>query len=355
MKILIISNYSGYFGSEKSLEDIVEALHGEHEIVTYMNPSVEIPQWYQENNHVKAVDLGVLSKSKKVFSVATIWRVIRIVRKERPDKILLNISLMPETMLACYIMRVPLYVFVRESLVDHKWLFYFYSRFLRWVSTKLVANSLYTSSMLGSSNKTTLLYNRIDAPEDIPLCVEKDMSDYEYDFIFVGRLSERKGIFLFLRALQELDKVLSDNINVAFVGDVKTGEEEILSYIIETQQTLQKIAVHIKGFQRNPLPFISSSKALVAPSLLPETFGRIIVEACSVGTPVISTDVGAYSEINPFDNLLFNPASMNDFVEKLETMVNIDYDEFLKLKKKAISYSKKYSFEEYKKSLGYII
>ncbi|WP_138380605.1 glycosyltransferase [Luteithermobacter gelatinilyticus] len=355
MKILIFSNYSGYFGSEKSLEDIFAALKDNNCVKTYMNPSVEIPSWYRIKNNVRCVDMNVLSKGRMRLSLNTVWKISQILRNEKPDKVIVNISLMPEVMFACRIMGIKLYVFVRESLSDYPKLYWLYRKFLIWVSEKLITNSKYTSMMLNGRDKVSLLYNRIDPPEGFSLETALAKTRYDYDLTFVGRLSERKGVLSFLSALNVLDSKLERTIKVAFVGNVKRGEEYILSRIFQAQADFKRVKITLFEFQNDPYPLIQASRALVAPSLLPETFGRILIEGCCVGTPVVSSDSGAYSEINPLQQLVFNRNSESDFVNKLEYILKLSTAELKILKKKAIISARKYQFENFKKTLVSVI
>lgn len=111
------------------------------------------------------------------------------------------------------------------------------------------------------------------------------------NFLFIGRLEKEKGIDLLCEAISEIDPegfVLS--LSVAGWGDL---DEELREKYRDIK------SIHFLGSvygERKKEVFLSH-QVLVAPSLVPETFGIIISEAYTYGMPVIASKLGAYTEI----------------------------------------------------------
>lgn len=106
--------------------------------------------------------------------------------------------------------------------------------------------------------------------DDFPFSAEKE--DY---VLFVGRLIPRKGIDLAVEVCREMGQRLV----VAGAGDPPDYGEY----------------VGVVGpKERGEL--MSKAKALICPSLYLEPFGGVSIESILCGTPVISTDWGAFSE-----------------------------------------------------------
>ena len=65
---------------------------------------------------------------------------------------------------------------------------------------------------------------------------------------------------------------------------------------------------------------MAQSIALVMPSICFETFGLVIIEAFSVGTPVIASRIGVLPELveDGVTGLLFNPGDADDLADKLQ-------------------------------------
>ncbi len=105
-------------------------------------------------------------------------------------------------------------------------------------------------------------------------------------FIYVGRLSEEKGIQTLLKAFTNSDKKL------VIIGDGNLKEEVLAA-------TKANKNISYKGFQEREVIMeeISKAKALIFPSEWYETFGLTIIEAFACSTPVIISDIGGHSEM----------------------------------------------------------
>ena len=102
--------------------------------------------------------------------------------------------------------------------------------------------------------------------------------------VAVGRLEPQKGFDLLLRAYAELQK-RGVTEPLVIVGEGKDREK-----LQELAQSLE-VTEHVvfAGFQANPYPWLAGAKVFVSSSRF-EGFCRVIAEALSVGTPVVSTD-----------------------------------------------------------------
>lgn len=112
------------------------------------------------------------------------------------------------------------------------------------------------------------------------------IQDLENYFIYVGRLEKSKGIDILLQAWKMLGKEAPKLI----IYGTGTMESWCKKYILENNL----ISVELKGFVSNDIvrEFIAYAKALILPTQWYEGFPMGIVEAFSVGTPVICSDLG---------------------------------------------------------------
>jgi glycosyltransferase involved in cell wall biosynthesis len=350
-KIFIFSNYSGGYGSEMSLADVYQAISDDYLVTTIMNPAVPIPQEYSKKYNVKELTFNVLSKKSLLPSPRSVLRLIMFLKKNKPDKVIANISVMPELYLACFICRIPLYIIVRESLIDFGKIFILYRLFLNICSKKIIANSQYTQSMFGKMRNVELLYNTIDDPI-IDTSNEKKIN---YDFIYLGRLSQRKGVKILFDALRKLSDKVDGVVRIVVVGGVKVGEESLVEEMKQCESICSNISLTWVGFQSDPTSYIQSSKFMVAPSLLPETFGRTIIESGILGVPVVSSDVGAYHEINPLKDFIFKSGDSHSLTNKMLALLQLSESEHQDLKSYVIKDSRKYSFNNYQQNLKSIL
>jgi glycosyltransferase involved in cell wall biosynthesis len=132
--------------------------------------------------------------------------------------------------------------------------------------------------------------------------------DGRHVILYIGRLSPEKGILVLLKAWKKLeDESATFNGELRIVGDGPSRE------IVERACTALRSARFI-GWQcpKDVLKTIQQSHAVVVPSLVPETFGRSVIEAWSCARPVLAASIGALSELvhDDVDGRLHTPADV---------------------------------------------
>jgi len=113
----------------------------------------------------------------------------------------------------------------------------------------------------------------------------------------VGRLSPIKGHIYFLRAIA---KVIRSNpyVRVWIIGDAPPKRE---AYRAELESMVRHLGLSEKveflGSRKDVPQLLSQVDVLVMASTVPESFGRVILEAQAAGAPVVATNVGGVVEI----------------------------------------------------------
>ena len=108
-------------------------------------------------------------------------------------------------------------------------------------------------------------------------------------FIYVGRLSEEKGI----RTLLDAWKTLSPPAPVLKL----VGEGPLEEFVRSAAAALPQVEVLGPRKPAEVLDLVARAQALVFPSEWYEGHPRVLIEALSVGTPIISSDIGAAAEV----------------------------------------------------------
>lgn len=77
------------------------------------------------------------------------------------------------------------------------------------------------------------------------------------------------------------------------------------------------------GEQSDPEPWYRRMDCLVAPSVAPESFGRVLIEAMVCGVPVIASRIGAYPEIveDGLTGILVEPADPRALAEAMDALL----------------------------------
>jgi glycosyltransferase involved in cell wall biosynthesis len=178
--------------------------------------------------------------------------------------------------------------------------------------------------------------------EDIKPVYEKE--DY---IIFVGRLSYEKGIMTLLQAMKELN----DEVKLLIVGDGPL-RDEVIKFI--QKNNLKNIKYLGPQKREKVLELIGKAKFLVFPSLWFEGFPMVLLEAFSVGTPVLASNLGGIPEIveEGVNGWLFDPFAKDNIayiIDKLTTDYEIVYKNTVQIKNIWLG---KYNLEIYKSILG---
>lgn len=147
---------------------------------------------------------------------------------------------------------------------------------------------------LTNFNKNILLQFKQIVPEKVyinPNFTKKSDPIIPYEkrenyFIFVGRIDQLKGIDILLKAW----KLMQNTMQKLIICGTGPMEDWCKQYIADNRLN----SVEMKGFVNNSevVKMIGNSKALVFPTQCYEGFPMTIVEAFSVGTPVVASDLG---------------------------------------------------------------
>jgi glycosyltransferase involved in cell wall biosynthesis len=168
--------------------------------------------------------------------------------------------------------------------------------------------------------RVTVVHNGI-APRDrrpVPLSGRGDPR-----VAFVGRLNQWKGYEIFVEAA---GRVGARNADVGFViaGSPPAGEEwreNDLRARAERSGLGDRIAV--LGYRPDAPELFDSVQIAVVPSLWPEPFGMVILEAMRSGCAIVATNHGGAPEIieNEVSGLLVPPGDVEALTAAIERLV----------------------------------
>lgn len=157
----------------------------------------------------------------------------------------------------------------------------------------IIANSKATGVALKvKQSKIRVVYNAI--PENNSLCVRDNNT---LTVGMAGRINRWKGQRLFVDAAQKTHERLPD-VKFVIAGEAFQGEEsireELENYIKEKK--LENTVI-LLGQVNDMNRFYNNIDIFVLPSIQPEPFGLVVIEAMEHGIPVIATNHGGPTEI----------------------------------------------------------
>ena len=117
--------------------------------------------------------------------------------------------------------------------------------------------------------------------------------------LFVGRLTERKGIMI----AEQLAKETGRPLHVAGTGDLPPPADCVYHGVVGWRE-------------RNRI--MGEARALICPTIYLEPFGSVAVEAQLCGTPAITTDWGAFPETVEHGVSGYRCRTMQEFVDAVD-------------------------------------
>jgi len=139
-----------------------------------------------------------------------------------------------------------------------------------------------------------------------------DLDDYKYEpdggdcFLFLGRPTPLKG----LEIAQECAKVAGVDLYIAGQGEYKN----LPSFV----KHLGVLSIEERS------KWMGGAKCVLAPTIYIEPFGGVPIEALLCGTPVITTDFGAFVETIPHGLVGYRCRSLEQFHWAAKNIGNID-------------------------------
>jgi len=170
----------------------------------------------------------------------------------------------------------------------------------------------------------------------------KPYEERDIDIIYLASISRAKGIYdvpLILRKVKER----IPNFKAVIIGRIsddlkKEFRETLKSYGVENNVTLLGYVDEIEKFE-----LLARSKVMIYPSYM-DTFAIVVLEALSVGTPVVAYGIPAI-KVNYKTNAVISTqiGNSDEIAEKtLEILGDREY--WKKLSKEAIIYSNTYNW-----------
>jgi glycosyltransferase involved in cell wall biosynthesis len=173
------------------------------------------------------------------------------------------------------------------------------------------------------NKKQIILWNGVKA---ITKNVSETKNDLKVKLLLIGRINTWKGQTLLIEAISLLKENERNGINVKILGDVYLNQQYLKNNLLEMIKASNlKNIIEILPFTSSPDKYYNWADIVIVPSLLPEPFGLVAIEAMSLGKLVIAADHGGLSEIieNNVSGILFEPCNANDLASKLsEIMCN---------------------------------
>lgn len=347
--LLFIHQSSELYGSDKTLLELVSGMKkkGYHPIVVLPGPGPLKEKLDQQA--IEVIITPVVKLTRKMFGPFNLlslpFQMIRSFKTISKATTGRQIDIVYSNTLAVLIG----IIYARRKKIKHIWhvheivekpkvIKHIFARLLSLrANTMTIHNSLATKHFWEKNgglnpNRSVAVWNGLTkptpplSPEEI-LKVRRDLFDCGPQHLviaLVGRINRWKGQMLLLEALKEnLHKY--DHLRLVYVGSAPPQQEiylENLNAAISASGLGDK--VRIVPFHENIWPVWESVDLPVIPTIAPESFGLVALEAMLCHKPVIAAAHGGLTEIVVHNStgLLFKPNDAGSLKMALEELIS---------------------------------
>jgi glycosyltransferase involved in cell wall biosynthesis len=260
---------------------------------------------------------------------SNVSKIIRIIRKHKIDIVHTNSGVVPAAAMAAKLSGRKHLWHIREWFGDFNKFWPLYAFYMRMLSDRIICVSETMATQFRERTKVKVIYNGFAVPDVGIPAIDTSLSDsLKTAELTLGCTSRirliRKGQEYLIEAVGILTKKSGKNIQIVLIGDYVPGYESqklVLEKLIDKYGLRQR--VHFLGHLTNPLPYYKLLDVFVLPSGEPEPFGGVVMEAMSMGLPVIGSNCGGTMEqINDGVNgYLFENQNSIDLAEKIENFL----------------------------------
>ncbi|WP_454851883.1 glycosyltransferase family 4 protein [Promicromonospora soli] len=230
---------------------------------------------------------------------------VRLIRRVRPDSMLVNTLTVPTWVVAARLAGVAPVCHVHEAEADASWVVRVGLAAPLLFARDVIANSATARDVVVSAvpmlrRRTRVIYNGVPGPPGgsavpLPAADGDARVGAPAQVVLVGRLSPRKGTDVALEAVALLRQAGRD-VRLTLCGSAFAGYEWFEHRLRGRAGEADLVgAVRFAGYA-DPWEWFARSDVVVVPSLV-EPFGNVAVQALLAGRPVVASRAQGLAEI----------------------------------------------------------
>jgi len=358
-KILCLHQGSELYGSDRSFLSAVESISTTGAVVNAILPSDGdlAPLLRATGSIVEFYPYGVLRKQKLKKPLLYTWEILRAIffyigKFRSYDVVYINTTVMLSALVAAAFYRLSakkIYCHIRE-IPDRKSIGFF--RFLLVLSgAKLIFNSEATRNSFKLSGR--VVYNGV---EELNFKVVEPKNTPAKNILLIGRINTWKGQSLLIDALEKLSEKSDFAFNARIVGSPFEGYEYLETELVRRVKANSVLdeKVQFFSFCSDPTQHYAWADYVLVPSIKPEPFGRVAIEAFSAGKPVVVAAHGGLIEIvtDRHDGYLFQPGNVDSLCQVLLGLSDSDSEPYRHLSRMAkLTYLERFSMKSYQENI----
>lgn len=313
-KVLYIITKSNWGGAQRHVFDLaINIQKDKYDVVVAAGGNGPLHEKLKAVG-IKTIPIGVLQRDTNVLKdSSSLLAIFRVIKSEKPDILHLH---SPKAgglgALSARLLRVPRIIYTVHGWTykeQRKGLEKFLIFIISWFTVVLAHKTIVVSkddfekspSFL-THGKIVMIHNGI-APFDCLPRVESQREIFGETPIFpsnltigcIAELHRNKGLSYVIYAIADIRKQDADSKHPIIFGVIGDGEERKNLENLAKKTKLEN-SVFFAGYKENASKFLSAFDLFILPSLK-EGLPYALLEAGSVGLPLIATSVGGASDI----------------------------------------------------------
>ncbi len=320
--------HQGYelYGSDRSFVESVQAIRAafpaaEIEVVLpragEIVPQLEAyasrisiePLWILRRRNLKV--LATFGMVRLPLAMFRAWR-----RMRRSDLVYINTTVVADYILAARLCPQTCIIHVHE--IPEGTVRSLLRLMLRWSRADIIFNSRATESAfaLPARCQTRVIYNGVEGPARPQPCTYR--GDRRLRLLMLGRISRIKGQEVLVEAVSKLPEEIRPEVRIVGNAFEDPGRERALEKMIAALELGHLVTV--MPFVADPNPHYIWADVVAVPSRLPESLGRVAIEAMAHGRPPVVSAIGGLREVveDARSGWLVQPDSAADLSATLE-------------------------------------
>lgn len=303
--VLVVHPSADLYGADRMLlesvrqlvavhHDVVVALPGTGPLVPLLLAEgarvLEVPSLVLEKRFLRPRTWPELLRRSAVGAAAT----VRTLRAVGPRAVYVNTEALPLWPVLARCAGARVVVHVHEAELEMPGLVRLGLALPVLPAHRVVVNSEFTLSVLAGSvpllaRKSSVVLNGVAGPPAAPRPARERL-DGPMRIVYVGRISERKGVHLLVEVVRQLEQRGVDTV-LHVVGDAAPGSEWLEKLMRGAAEEAGVAArVRFQGFHADVWPWLGVADVVVVPAVKAEPFGNTAVEAVLAARPVVVAD-----------------------------------------------------------------
>ena len=345
MRILSVNNTADIYGASRCMERVfcrfAEAGHEVHAVVPEHGPLIALLEARGVRVHVHP-RLSIVDRSQLRsltgrlrflfrFPISVMW-LAQLMLKLRIDVVHTNSIVVPAPAVAALLTRKRHVWHVRELLGEFGALWKPYQHLVYRLSDAIIAISKCTRDQFDPPlhDKIEVIYDGLADADSIVTPSHRDqlrrLAPEGSTLVgVVGRIKfRRKGQEVLVRAASLL-RERHPEARYLIVGSPAPGNEDQVTRLKALMIELGVAdTVLFAGESTDPASVFAALDIAVVPSVQPEPFGCVVMEAMAVGTPVVGSRSGGIAEqiVDEDSGLLFTPGDAESLAVALDRLLS---------------------------------